>query len=152
MADVSYDHELDYVRDSEIGKPFPGLWVVVYSPADDRQLEVQAHLDSGTERSLFDGQTGKAIGLDPGDSEVLYYRSTTGAELVARLHRVWLAHAIWARTSSPLDSASGESHAIYSGGISSTYSRSASGSTNPKSSFHLSLAASSNGFFSLSKA
>jgi hypothetical protein len=64
----------------------------LHSLADDRQLEVQAHLDSGTEKSLFDGQIGKAIGLDPGDGEVLYYRSSTGASLVARLHRVRLAH------------------------------------------------------------
>jgi hypothetical protein len=92
MVDVSYSHELDYLRDSESGKPFPGLWVVVCGPVNDRELEVQAHLDSGTEKSFLDGQIGKAIGLDPGDGEVLYYRSSTGAELVARLHRVRLAH------------------------------------------------------------
>jgi hypothetical protein len=92
MIDISYEHELDYLRDSERGNPLPGLWVVVHGLADSRKLEVQAHLDSGAEKSLLDGQIGKAIGLDPDDGEMLYYRSRIGAEMVARLHRVRLVH------------------------------------------------------------
>jgi hypothetical protein len=92
MVEVSYGQELDYLRDSETGKPFPGLWIVVGNLSNNRQLEVQAHLDSGTEKSLFDGQIAKAIGVNLGDCEVLLYRSSTGAELVARIHKVQLVH------------------------------------------------------------
>jgi hypothetical protein len=92
MVDVSYDQELEYLRDSERGKPFPGLWIVLSGMDHERELEVMAHLDSGTETSLFDGQIGRAIGLDLSSAEILVFRSSTGAELAARLHAVRLAH------------------------------------------------------------
>ncbi len=90
MVEVSYAHELDYLRDSVSGDPFPGLWIVVRSSAD-RALEIQAHLDSGAERSLFDGQIAKAIGLPTENGERIYFRSTTGADIAAVSHRVQLA-------------------------------------------------------------
>ena len=62
------------------------------SPDDGRELEIQAHLDSGAERSLFDGQIARAIGLQPGNGEKIHFRSTTGADVVAVSHRVQLAH------------------------------------------------------------
>jgi len=88
MFEVSYLHELDYLHDSVTGDPFPWLWIVVRSPTEGRELEIQAHLDSGAERSLFDGQIANAIGLPPGNGEKSYFRSTTGADVVAIPHRV----------------------------------------------------------------
>ena len=75
MIGVSYEHELDYLRDPQSGNPFPGLWIVVRDIGANRELEVQAHLDSGAERSLFDGQIGKAIGLELGTGDALHFRS-----------------------------------------------------------------------------
>lgn len=92
MFEVSYLHELDCLRDSLTGDPFPGLWSVVRSPTEGRELEIQAHLDSGAERSLFDGQIANAIGLPPASGEKIYFRSTMGADVVAIPHRVQLAH------------------------------------------------------------
>ncbi|MGH9318672.1 MAG: hypothetical protein ACRD21_17250 [Vicinamibacteria bacterium] len=92
MIQVSYVHELDYLRDSVTGDPFPGLWIVVRSLNDGRELEIQAHLDSGAERSLFDGQIARAIGLQAGNEERIYFRSTVGVDVVAVSHRVQLVH------------------------------------------------------------
>lgn len=89
---VAYDHELGYLRDSQTGNPFPGLWIVVRSVGSERELEIQAHLDTGTERTLLDGQVGRAIGLDLSTGDLLRFRSATGVELTARLHPVVFAH------------------------------------------------------------
>lgn len=91
MPDVSYPFELDYLRDPRTGLPFPGLWLVLRHPEEDRELEVQCHLDSGAEVSLFDGQIGKAIGLELRSGRAMVFTSTTGADVVARLHRVRLS-------------------------------------------------------------
>jgi hypothetical protein len=90
MVAVSYDLELDYLRDSARGSAFPGLWIVL-GGREDRELEVMAHLDSGTETSLFDGRIGRAIGLDLSAGEILVFRSSTGAEIGASLHPVRVA-------------------------------------------------------------
>jgi len=92
MVSISFEHELDYLRDSLTGNPFPGLWIVVRNVAGNREIEVQAHVDSGTERSLLDGQIARALGLDLSTGNIQLFRSATGAELVSRLHRVVLAH------------------------------------------------------------
>lgn len=92
MPDVSYPFRLDYLRDPVTGQPFPGLWLAVRHPVESKQLEVQCHLDSGAEVSLFDGQIGKAIGLELQDGDSLTFSSTTGAEIVGRRHSVRIGH------------------------------------------------------------
>ena len=42
-----------------------GLWILVGNPDDGREIEIQAHLDLGAERSLFDGQNARASGRKP---------------------------------------------------------------------------------------
>jgi hypothetical protein len=42
-----------------------GLWILVRNPDDGREIEIQAHLDSGAEKPLFDGQYARAIGRKP---------------------------------------------------------------------------------------
>jgi len=66
--------------------------VVVGHPDRHAELEIQCHLDSGTELSLFDGQIAKGIGLELDRGEVQVYSSSTGAALRARLHRVRLGN------------------------------------------------------------
>jgi hypothetical protein len=53
MVEVPYGQELEYLRDSETGNPFPGLWIVLNHLSNNRELEVQVHLDSGTESSII---------------------------------------------------------------------------------------------------
>ena len=66
--------------------------MVVGHPDKHCELEVQCHLDSGAEVSLFDGQIahGTGLGLQRGDVQV--FSASSGAKLAARLHRVRLPH------------------------------------------------------------
>ena len=92
MPEVSYRISLDYLRDPETGDPFPGLWMVVGHPDTRRELEVQCHLDSGAEISLFDGQIANGIGLGLQRGDVQVFSTSSGGHLAARLHRVRLQH------------------------------------------------------------
>ena len=92
MPDVSYRISLDYLRDPETGDPFPGLWIAVRHADGDSELEVQCHLDSGAEISLFDGEIAHGIGLELQLVGAQNYSASSGAKLAARLHRVRLSH------------------------------------------------------------
>ena len=92
MPDVSYRVSFDYLRDPETGDPFPGLWVAVGNLDTDSRLEVQCHLDSGAEISLFDGEIARGIGLDLQNGPSQMYSTNSGAKLAARLHRIRLGH------------------------------------------------------------
>lgn len=93
MPSVSYGISLDYLRDPEAGNPFPGLWIAVAHPDRTRELEVQCHLDSGAELSLFDGESARAIGLELQRGVPQIFSSSSGAKLLPRLHTVRLIHA-----------------------------------------------------------
>ncbi len=92
MPDVSYRISLDYPRDPRTGDSFPGLWIGVGRLGTNSELEVQCHLDSGAELSLFDGQIARGIGLELQRGVVQAYGTSSGATLTARLHRVRLSH------------------------------------------------------------
>ncbi len=92
MPEVSYRISLDYLRDSVTGDPFPGLWVAVGHPDGDGELEIQCHLDSGAEVSLFDGEIAHGIGLELQSGAAQSYSTSSGATLAARLHRVRIRH------------------------------------------------------------
>jgi hypothetical protein len=61
-------------------------------PGNKSELEVQCRLDSGAELSLFDGQIALGIGLELRRGDVKAYGASSGATLMARLHRVRLSH------------------------------------------------------------
>ncbi len=88
MSDVSYRISLDYTRDPRTGDSFPGLWIGVGQLGTNSELEVQCHLDSGAELSLFDGQIARGIGLELRRGDMKTYGASSGATLMARLHRV----------------------------------------------------------------
>ncbi len=92
MPDVSYRISLDYPRDPRTGDSFRGLWIGVGQLGTNSELEVQCHLDSGAELSLFDGQIARGIGLELQRGVVQAYGTSSGATLMARLHRVRLSH------------------------------------------------------------
>ena len=83
---------LDYLRDPETGDPFPGLWVAVSPPEGGGELELQCHLDSGAELSLFDGEIAQGIGLELQAGAAQNYSTSSGTTLTARVHRVRLSH------------------------------------------------------------
>lgn len=92
MVLVSYDHDFNYLF-SPNQRAYPGLVLRVGTPGTPEQaLETDAYLDSGAERSLFDGRIATAIGLDLLNGRRLLYQPTAGQQVEGRLHRVRLSH------------------------------------------------------------
>lgn len=92
MITVNYTALFGYLY-AERHDRFPGLPVQVQNPnSPDQAVDVQAHLDSGAEFSLFDGWIAGAIGVDLLDGPVRRYAATRGEPFEARVHRVVLFH------------------------------------------------------------
>jgi hypothetical protein len=89
---VSYDHEFNYRPDGS-GETYALLQVKLINPADlSKAIEVDAYVDSGTGRSLFDGEFASEIGLRLTDGPAQSYSPTRGSGLSARLHQVIVSH------------------------------------------------------------
>ena len=89
---VSYDHEYLYPYDDR-GARSPILQVQLMNPSDPSMvIEVDADLDSGTGRSLFDGQIAPAIGLQLMEGRPQMYSSTARYGISARVHQVVILH------------------------------------------------------------
>lgn len=92
MFPVTYTHQHGYLY---VGRDrhFPGLVIQVQNPdAPDRLVEVQGHLDSGAEYSLFNGWIAQSVGLDLYSGPERRYAPTRGDSVDARVHRVMLVH------------------------------------------------------------
>jgi hypothetical protein len=92
LVTVSYEYRFEYTHDPD-GRRFPRLEVRVASPEKPAEaVDVWAYLDSGAERSLFNGWIGAALGIDILDGPTLVYETGSGAPLSATLHPVRLFH------------------------------------------------------------
>jgi hypothetical protein len=93
MVRVEYDHEILYADDPN-GRQYPRLTLRLMNPADaERAVDLDAYLDSGAERSLFDGRLAPLLGIeDLFAGQEVTFQSTVGAALAARLHPVRLSH------------------------------------------------------------
>ena len=96
MITVSYEYRFEYAHDPD-GSRFPRLEVRVSSPQTngkrrDAPIDVWAYLDSGAERSLFNGWIGAALGIDILDGPSIVYETGSGAPLSATLHPIRLFH------------------------------------------------------------
>jgi len=64
MVTVQYVAEFAYTYDPLSGDPFPLLPLQLANPhAPTQALDINAYLDSGAQRSLFDGWIATALGL-----------------------------------------------------------------------------------------
>jgi len=91
LVKVSYEYRFEYAHDPD-GR-FPRLEVRVAktgTPAEP--IDVWAYLDSGAERSLFNGWIGAALGIDILEGPPIVYETGSGAPLSATLHSVRLFH------------------------------------------------------------
>jgi len=89
---VAYTYQFPY-RQSREGEPFPILPVVITNPRRPaRAVDAIVHLDSGAQRSLFDGTLARLIGLDLLAGRRLPFASTAGMSIDAVLHSVRLSH------------------------------------------------------------
>jgi hypothetical protein len=91
---ITVDYEYEYLyRYVDQDNRYPLLQIQLVNMSDPkRAFEVDAYLDSGAARSLFDGQLASAIGLDLMAGEQKRYSSTAGSIVWARLHKVRFEH------------------------------------------------------------
>lgn len=97
MPHVDYDHELSYLYpvDRRRVPPFPGLLLeITGSTGAQSAIEIQAHLDTGTEYSVFDGQFARTLDLDLLAGERVRLEPTHGGHLEARFHQVAVRHEL----------------------------------------------------------
>ncbi len=90
METVRYDHTFQYSYDQS-GKACPVLQITVTLPPKNSlgaQIEgvgIDAWLDTGAERSLFDGKLiAAALNINPLDGPIIPYQSVTGGVLEGR--------------------------------------------------------------------
>ncbi|MBI3756435.1 MAG: hypothetical protein HY267_00510 [Deltaproteobacteria bacterium] len=92
MVTVQYAYEISYAHDPFTGDPFPILPLQVTNLSNPGiALDVNAYLDSGAQRSLFDGWIATSLGLDLLSGQALSYGSLGGI-IQGRLHQVRLSH------------------------------------------------------------
>lgn len=92
MFSVDYPFEFSYLYDDR-GRPVPALPIQISNPKDSRKaLHTDGYLDSGAERSLFDGKLCKALGFDLFGGPPLPYISAAGFSITGRVHPVVLFH------------------------------------------------------------
>ena len=91
METISYAHRFAYGYAGASGR-FPLLHPVLSNPNDPAMaVQVDAYLDSGAERSLFQGWIARDLGLDLLSGRARSYSTTARTLLEARLHRVRLS-------------------------------------------------------------
>jgi len=72
---------------------FPGLLVRISNPLyASRALDIDGHLDTGAQRSVFDGWIASEIGLDLASGARFGLTTTTGESIEARVHDVIVSH------------------------------------------------------------
>ncbi len=92
MNDVSYAHRFEYGYDEDGGR-LPLLKLRLSNIGDPAAvIDVEATLDCGAERSLFDGQIAAALGLDILDGPQITFETMAGSFFPGALHRVQLSH------------------------------------------------------------
>jgi hypothetical protein len=93
VVTVEYAHEIAYAFDSN-GTQYPRLTLRLMNPSDaGHAVDVDAYLDSGAERSLFNGILAPLLGIaDLFAGREISFQSTVGTALTARLHPVRLSH------------------------------------------------------------
>jgi hypothetical protein len=93
MVTVTYEHQFQYALD-DTGDRYPRLsFRIAQSDEPEISVDVDAYLDCGAGRSLFNGRIGAALGIDVLSGEEVVFQATTGGLLVAKRHQVRLTHS-----------------------------------------------------------
>ena len=89
---MQYAYEIAYTPDPLTGDSFPILPLRIANLNNSgRALDINTYLDSGAQRSLFDGWIATALGFDLLSGQALSYGSL-GGTIQGRLHQVRLSH------------------------------------------------------------
>ena len=89
MVTVIYQHERSYRDLGTGGVPVVALSISLRDHTQNT-IDVDAHLDSGAERSLFNGFIIASLGAELLNANSKPYSSTVGDEITGYLHRVRL--------------------------------------------------------------
>ena len=93
MPTIEYRHQFPYLYGEDRGQ-FPGLLIDLCRPGElEEYVTIQAHLDTGAEYSLFDGELATGIGLRLMEGEDFAFSFTSGEPLIAKRHRVAVGHS-----------------------------------------------------------
>lgn len=88
-VEYRYQYEYRYLGDER----FPIIQLTITNPADLTQsIDVDAYIDSGAERSIFNGFVIPVIGLELLNGGRKEYSPTAGSAITAYLHRVRFGH------------------------------------------------------------
>lgn len=92
MVIAQYAYEFAYTHDPLSGDTFPILPLRIANPHNPgRALDINTYLDSGAQRSLFDGWIAADLGFNLLSGRALSYGSL-GGSIGGRLHQVRLFH------------------------------------------------------------
>ena len=92
MQTVHYQHEFPYTYDSR-GELFPMLQLAVSNPFDPTPVvEMEAYLDCGAQRSLFDGSLARMVGIDLMTGRRLRFSTAAGLPIEAIAHPLRISH------------------------------------------------------------
>ena len=90
MIRVNYLHEFNYREFSASLSPVLQIEISLPGRHPNHKIDVDAHLDSGAQRSLFDGFLIAALGGELVNDKIQPYSSTAGDSVQGYLHRVRL--------------------------------------------------------------
>lgn len=91
--EVNYSFRFDYRFDPLDGMRYPILTLELVNPDDlTRRVEVDAYIDCGCSKSLFDGRLANLIGIDPTRGPLVSYTSASGVSVAGILCSVQLQH------------------------------------------------------------
>jgi hypothetical protein len=95
VTQVDYEYDFPYFVPGDGGPAFPGLLANV-SRLDnpEESVDVEAHIDTGAEFSVFGGWIATSIGLVLFEGEPINLAPTAGSVVPARLHNVRIKHDI----------------------------------------------------------
>ena len=89
MVLVNYLHEFNYHEFQEGQSPVLQLQVS-HPDNSENKIDVDVYLDSGTQRSLFNGFIIASLGITLINDRIQWYSTTAGNSIDAYLHRVQL--------------------------------------------------------------
>jgi hypothetical protein len=98
---ITFDHDLDYL-DTSFGWA-PALLVTLGNPQrPGESIDALGFLDTGAQRTLFDGELTQALGIDIFSGRKQDFSFTQGGSMSAHQHEVVLSHPALGRLSFPV--------------------------------------------------
>jgi hypothetical protein len=90
---IHFEHDVEYL-DTPVG-PAPALMVALANPVrPGRFIDALAYLDTGAQRTVFDGEFAEGLGMDILTGKKVLMGPTQGSSIGTREHRILLSHPV----------------------------------------------------------